>query len=64
MFRMFQIVPGSNLCCLVMQLSLLNVSNNKLKYLPESVGSCFSLEELQANGMFMYAYLPFLTFLL
>lgn len=34
-----------------MQLLLLNVSNNKLKFLPESVGSCFSLEELQANGM-------------
>lgn len=38
--------------CLIMQLSLLNVSNNKLKTLPESIGSCFSLEELQANGMF------------
>ncbi|KAE8698301.1 hypothetical protein F3Y22_tig00110599pilonHSYRG00009 [Hibiscus syriacus] len=36
--------------CLVGQLlSLLNVSYNKLKYLPESVGSCFHLEELQAN---------------
>jgi len=35
----------------MMQLSLLNVSNNKLKTLPESIGSCFSLEELQANGM-------------
>ena len=32
---------------------LLNVSNNKLQSLPESVGSCFSLEELQANGMFL-----------
>nr|DAD31422.1 TPA_asm: hypothetical protein HUJ06_010273 [Nelumbo nucifera] len=31
-------------------LLLLNVSNNKLKSLPESIGSCFSLEELQANG--------------
>ena len=30
----------------------LNVSNNKLQSLPESVGSCFSLEELQANGVF------------
>ncbi|GAA0166535.1 scaffold/adaptor protein [Lithospermum erythrorhizon] len=30
-------------------LVLLNISNNKLKFLPESVGSCFSLEELQAN---------------
>ena len=36
----------------MMQLLLLNVSNNKLKSLPESIGSCFSLEELQANGMF------------
>lgn len=33
-----------------MQLVLLNVSNNKLEFLPESIGSCFSLEELQANG--------------
>ncbi|KAI4341462.1 hypothetical protein MLD38_026185 [Melastoma candidum] len=32
------------------QLLLLNVSNNKLKSLPESIGSCFSLEELQADG--------------
>ncbi|GJW62150.1 plant intracellular Ras-group-related LRR protein 7 [Tanacetum coccineum] len=30
-------------------LLLLNVSHNKLKSLPESVGNCFSLEELQAN---------------
>lgn len=36
----------------LMQLVLLNVSNNKLKSLPESVGSCFSLEELQADGTF------------
>lgn len=35
-----------------MQLVLLNVSKNKLKSLPESVGSCFSLEELHADGMF------------
>lgn len=33
-----------------MQLLLLNVSNNQLKFLPESIGSCYSLEELQANG--------------
>jgi Leucine-rich repeat (LRR) protein len=32
-----------------MQLLLLNVSNNRLKSLPESVGSCASLEEVQAN---------------
>lgn len=37
----------------IMQLVLLNVSDNKLKSLPESIGSCFSLEELQANGTFM-----------
>lgn len=43
---------GSNIDCLTLQLLLLNVSNNKLKSLPESIGSCFSLEELQANGMF------------
>lgn len=36
----------------LMQLVLLNVSKNKLKSLPESVGSCFSLEELHADGMF------------
>jgi hypothetical protein len=36
-----------------MQLLILNVSNNKLQSLPESIGSCFSLEELQANGMFL-----------
>ena len=36
-----------------MQLVLLNVSNNRLKSLPESVGSCASLEEIQANGMFL-----------
>lgn len=36
-----------------MQLVLLNVSNNKLKFLPESIGSCCSLEELQANGTFI-----------
>ena len=34
-----------------MQLVLLNVSNNRLKSLPESLGSCASLEEIQANGM-------------
>ncbi|KAG6494239.1 hypothetical protein ZIOFF_049258 [Zingiber officinale] len=32
------------------QLVLLNVSSNKLKCLPESIGGCISLEELQANG--------------
>lgn len=35
-----------------MQLLLLNVSNNQLKFLPESIGSCYSLEELQANGTY------------
>lgn len=40
----------------LMQLKLLNVSNNKLKSLPESIGSCFSLEELQADGMFKLFY--------
>lgn len=39
-----------------MQLVLLNVSNNKLEFLPESIGSCFSLEELQANGTFQPLY--------
>ncbi|KAH7846326.1 hypothetical protein Vadar_012557 [Vaccinium darrowii] len=29
---------------------LLNVSNNKLEFLPKSIRSCLSLEELQANG--------------
>uniref|UniRef100_A0A453IPJ4 Uncharacterized protein n=4 Tax=Aegilops tauschii TaxID=37682 RepID=A0A453IPJ4_AEGTS len=29
---------------------LLNVSDNKLNALPESIGGCKSLEELQANG--------------
>lgn len=51
-FGMFYQVPRSNIDCLMMQLLLLNVSNNKLKSLPESIGSCFSLEELQANGTF------------
>ena len=40
-----------------MQLVLLNVSNNKLSSLPESVGSCYSLEELQANGNFKFVFL-------
>ncbi|XP_074286665.1 uncharacterized protein LOC141611913 isoform X2 [Silene latifolia] len=31
------------------QLKLLNASNNQITYLPESIGSCFALEELQAN---------------
>ena len=39
-----------------MQLQLLDVSNNKLKSLPESIGSCFSLEELQANGKFLFSF--------
>ena len=39
-----------------MQLVLLNVSNNRLKSLPESVGSCASLEEIQANGMFLVSF--------
>jgi hypothetical protein len=34
----------------VMQMSVLNVSDNKLKELPESIGGCSSLEEFQANG--------------
>lgn len=42
--------------CLIMQLLILNVSNNKLKSLPESIGSCFSLEELQANGRFNLSF--------
>lgn len=42
--------------CLTMQLLILNVSNNKLKSLPESIGSCFSLEELQANGRFNISF--------
>ncbi|CAM8908202.1 unnamed protein product [Rhodiola kirilowii] len=33
-----------------LQLVLLNVSKNKLTNLPESIGSCFSLEELQADN--------------
>lgn len=49
-FGLISLIPESNLDCLVMQLVLLNVSNNKLKSLPESIGSCYSLEELQANG--------------
>lgn len=36
----------------MLQLLLLNVSSNKLMSLPESIGSCFSLEELQADGIF------------
>ncbi|KAF8408185.1 hypothetical protein HHK36_007327 [Tetracentron sinense] len=43
-------LQDSNEDYLTMQLLLLNVSNNKLKSLPESIGSCFSMEELQANG--------------
>lgn len=31
-------------------MSVLNVSENKLKELPESIGGCSSLEEFQANG--------------
>jgi Leucine-rich repeat (LRR) protein len=31
---------------------LLNVSDNKLNALPESIGGCKSLEELQANGKY------------
>lgn len=30
-------------------LTLLNISHNRLRRLPESLGSCFSLEELLAN---------------
>ena len=40
----------------MMQLLVINVSYNKLKSLPESIGNCFSLEELQANGMFKYFF--------
>ena len=35
------------------QLTLLNVGHNQLKNLPVSIGSCFSLEELLANGYFL-----------
>ena len=35
----------------LMQMSILNVSDNKLKELPESIGGCNSLEELRANGI-------------
>ncbi|WOL15559.1 hypothetical protein Cni_G24340 [Canna indica] len=35
---------------LLYELSLLNISRNKLKSLPESIGGCISLEELQADG--------------
>lgn len=42
-----------------MQLLLLDVSHNKLKALPDSIGSCFSLEELQANGI-LYISLCFI----
>ncbi len=37
----------------------LDVSENKLEALPASLGSCFSLEELVANGIF--SHLTFLT---
>ena len=37
-------------CVWLMQMLLLNVSDNKLNALPESIGGCKSLEELQANG--------------
>ena len=36
----------------MMQLLVIDVSFNKLKSLPESIGNCFSLKELQVNGMF------------
>jgi hypothetical protein len=42
-----------------MQLVQLDVSENKLEALPGSLGSCFSLEELVANGIF--SHLTFLT---
>jgi Leucine-rich repeat (LRR) protein len=45
------------LFCL-MQMSLLNVSGNKLKALPESIGGCKSLEELQTNGKFIISNSP------
>jgi hypothetical protein len=41
-----------------MQMSLLDVSDNKLKELPESIGGCKSLEELQANGKFIILNSP------
>lgn len=43
----------------MLQLLLLNISSNKLNSLPESIGSCFSLEELQADGIFYsFSFLP------
>jgi hypothetical protein len=41
-----------------MQMSLLDVSDNKLKELPESIGGCKFLEELQANGKFIILNSP------
>jgi hypothetical protein len=45
---------GTVILLCVMQMSLLNVSDNKLKELPESIGACSSLEEFQANGIHQF----------
>lgn len=52
MCQIYAVYSISLLCAnfLALQLMLLDVSNNKIKFLPESIGSCFSLEEIQANG--------------
>ncbi|KAL6645094.1 hypothetical protein ACP70R_016702 [Stipagrostis hirtigluma subsp. patula] len=42
--------PFPQPCASGSYLLLLNVSDNKLKALPESIGGCNSLEDLQANG--------------
>lgn len=44
----------SSFSFLQVQLVLLNVSHNKLKSLPESIGGCIALEELQASGTHLY----------
>jgi hypothetical protein len=45
---------GTVILLCAMQMSLLNVSDNKLKGLPESIGACSSLEEFQANGIHQF----------
>ena len=54
---------GTVILLCVMQMSLLNVSDNKLKELPESIGACSSLEEFQANGIhhFLQFYLDLIS---